>query len=81
VHSAAVAVLIGISPDENSDFRLDRLREQSARPVAKNLVERIGEGLLLSQLDEASVGDGASILRWRSGGVEHSPSPTPAHSS
>jgi len=56
---------------------------------AQNLSERIGEGPWLSQLDNVSVGHGAS-LRWRSGGVEHlhdtapyafMPSPTSAHSS
>src|SRR5204863_7828895 len=48
------------------------------------------EGPWLSQLDDVSVGHGVSLLRWRSGGVEHPhdtppypfmPSPTSAHSS
>ena len=92
-HDALVARLgleIGISPQEVSDFRLDRLRQQGTRPVAQNLSERIGEGPWLSQLDDVSVGHGVSLLQWRSGGVEHPhdtppypfmPSPTSAHSS
>src|SRR5213079_1480737 len=92
-HDALVAHLgleIGISPQKVSDFHLDRLREQGMRPVAQNLSERIGEGPWLTQLDDVSVGHGVSLLRWRSGGVEHPhdtppypfmPSPTSAHSS
>src|SRR5439155_5369377 len=92
-HDALVARLgleIGISPQKVSDFHLDRLREQSMRPVAQNLSERIGEGPWLSQLDDVSVGHGVSLLWWRSGAVEHPhdtppypfmPSPTSAHSS
>src|ERR1700693_6107880 len=92
-HDARVARLgleIGIAPQEVSDFRLDRLREQGTRPVAQNLSERISESPWLSQVDDVSVGHGVSLLWWRSGGVEHPhdtppypfmPSPTSAHSS
>src|SRR5437588_8216628 len=92
-HDALVARLsleIGISSEEVSDFRLHSLREKGTRPVAQNLGEQIGEGPWLSQLDDVSVGHGVSLLRWRSGGVEHPhdtppypfmPSPTSAHSS
>jgi hypothetical protein len=92
-HDTLVARLgleIGISPQEVSDFRLNGLREQSARPVAQDIGERIGERPWLSQLDDISVGHGVSFLWWRSGGVEHPhdtppypfmPSPTSAHSS
>jgi type I restriction enzyme M protein len=92
-HHALVTCLglkIGISPKEVSDFRLDSLRQQGSRPVAQNLSERISESPWLSQLDDVSVGHGVSLLRWRSGGVEHPhdtppylfmPSPTFDHSS
>src|SRR5207302_1752456 len=92
-HDALVARLsleIGISSEEVSDFRLHSLREKGTRPVAQNLGEQIGEGPWLTQLDDVSVGHGVSLLRWRSGGVEHPhdtppypfmPSPTSAHSS
>src|ERR1700704_3110553 len=79
-HDALVARLglkIGISPQEVSDFRLDGLREQGTRPVAQNLSERI-ESPWLSELDDVSVGHGVSLLRWRSGGVEH-PHDTPPY--
>src|SRR5216110_1282001 len=88
--AARLGLEIGISPQKVSDFHLHGLREQGMRPVAQNLSERIGEGLWLSELDDVSVGHGVSLLRWRSGGVEHPhdtppypfmPSPTFAHSS
>ena len=59
-------------------------------PVAQNFGERMNEGPWLGQLDNVSLGHGVSLLRWRSGGVEHHhdtppypfmPSPTSAHSS
>ena len=88
--AACLGLEIGIPPQEVSDFRLDSLCEQGTRPVAQNLSERIGEAPWLSQLDDVSVGHGVSLLRWRSGGVEHPhdtppypfmPSPTFDHSS
>src|SRR5947207_2716660 len=92
-HDALVARLsleIGISSEEVSDFRLHSLREKGTRPVAQNLGWPLGAGPWLRQLDDVSVGHGVSLLRWRSGGVEHPhdtppypfmPSPTSAHSS
>src|SRR4051794_7890271 len=59
-------------------------------PAAQNLGERIREGPWLRKLENVSVDHGVSLLRWRSGGVEHPhdtppypfmPSPTFAHSS
>ena len=81
---------VGISAEEVRNLHLYRLREQGMRPAAQNLGERIGEGPWLSQLNDVSVGHGVSLLRWRSGGVEHPhdtppypfmPSPTSAYSS
>src|SRR5438067_4827605 len=92
-HDALVArrgLEIGIAPQEVSDFRLDRLRQQGTRTVTQNLSERIAESPWLSQLDDVSVGHGVSLLWWRSGGLKHPhdtppypfmPSPTSAHSS
>jgi len=87
---ARLGLEIGISLQKVSDFDLDGLREQGMRPVAQNLGERISEGPWLREIDDVSVGHGVSLLRWRSGGVEHPhdtppypfmPSPTSAHSS
>src|SRR5438552_16775815 len=67
-----------------------RLRQQRSRAVAQNLGQRIGKTSWLGELENVSVGHGVSLLRWRSGGVEHPhdtppypfmPSPTFAHSS
>src|SRR5262245_16754698 len=60
---------IGIAPQEVSDFRLDRVREQGTRTVTQNLSQRIAESSWLSQLDDVSVGHGVSLLWWRSGGL------------
>src|SRR4051812_38416705 len=66
-----------------------RLRSGTC-PAAQNLGERIREGPWLRKLENVSVDHGVSLLRWRSGGVEHPhdtppypfmPSPTFAHSS
>src|SRR5438067_7981739 len=82
-HDALVArrgLEIGIAPQEVSDFRLDRVREQGTRTVTQNLSERIAESPWLSQLDDVSVGHGVSLLCWRSGGLEH-PHDTPPYPS
>src|SRR6185437_12585955 len=59
---------IGIAPQEVSDFRLDRVREQGTRTVTQNLSQRIAESSRLSQLDDVTVVHGVSLLWWRSGG-------------
>src|SRR3954451_17895775 len=75
---------------EITDLRLNGLCQQSTCPAAQNLGERIREGPWLRKLENVSVDHGVSLLRWRSGGVEHPhvtppypfiPSPTFAHSS
>src|SRR4051794_11366458 len=72
------------------DLRLNGLCQQGTCPAAQNLGERIREGPWLRKLENVSVDHGVSLLRWRSGGVEHPhdtppypfmPSPTFAHSS
>src|SRR3954454_15565820 len=92
-HQAAAARLgleIGMSMQEIIDLRLNGLCEQGTCPAAQNLGERIREGPWLRKLENVSVDHGVSLLRWRSGGVEHPhdtppypfmPSPTFAHSS
>src|SRR3954451_13122252 len=92
-HQAAAARLgleIGMSMQEITDLRLNGLCQQGTCPAAQNLGERIREGPWLRKLENVSVDHGVSLLRWRSGGVEHPhdtppypfmPSPTFAHSS
>src|SRR3954471_10144813 len=92
-HPAAAARLgleIGMAMLEITDLRLNGLCQQGTCPAAQNLGERIREGPWLRKLENVSVDHGVSLLRWRSGGVEHPhdtppypfmPSPTFAHSS
>src|SRR3954452_22233318 len=92
-HQAAAARLgleIGMSMQEITDLRLNGLCQQGTCAAAQNLGERIREGPWLRKLENVSVDHGVSLLRWRSGGVEHPhdtppypfmPSPTFAHSS
>src|SRR3954449_8871931 len=92
-HQAAAARLgleIGMSMQEITNLRLKGLCQQGTCPAAQNLGERIREGPWLRKLENVSVDHGVSLLRWRSGGVEHPhdtppypfmPSPTFAHSS
>src|SRR5262249_40969287 len=69
---------------------LNRLRQKRSRAVAQNLGQRIGKSSWLRELENISLSHGVSLLRWRSGGLEHphdtppypfTPSPTFAHSS
>src|SRR3989304_10347837 len=92
-HQALAAIIgleFGVLGKNFRHLRLDGPSQQSTRAVAKNFGERIGEGPWLGQLENVSLGHGVSLLRWRSGGVEHPhdtppypfmPSPTFAHSS
>src|SRR5581483_6851311 len=75
---------------QGRDLSLHRLRQQPACAVAQHLGQRIGKSSWLGELENVSLGHGVSLLRWRSGGVEHphdtppyllKPSPTFAHSS
>src|SRR5262249_32287607 len=68
----------------------DRVRTKRSRAVAQNLGQRIGKSSWLRELENISLSHGVSLLRWRSGGLEHphdtppypfTPSPTFAHSS
>src|SRR4051794_3051684 len=88
---AAVSGLsVGVAAEEGCDLRLDGLRQQRSRALAQNFGERVGELGWLDQLDDIILDHGVSLLRWRSGGLEHphdtppqplTPSPTSAHTS
>jgi hypothetical protein len=76
--------------EQGGNLSLDRVRQQRSCAVAQNLGQRIGKSSWFGELDNVSLGHGVSLLRWRSGGVEHPhdtppypfmPSPTFAHSS
>src|SRR3954465_11543697 len=80
-HQAAAARLgleIGMSMQEITDLRLNGFCQQGTCPAAQNLGERIREGPWLRKLENVTVDHGVSLLRWRSGGVEH-PHDTPPY--
>src|SRR6185437_15492277 len=73
-HDALVAVRslqIGMLAEKVRDLGLDRLGQQSTRPIAQDFGELIVEDSWLNQMDNVIVGHGISLLRWRSGGVKH----------
>src|SRR6516164_1433888 len=53
------------------DLSLDRLGQQSTRPIAQDFGELIVDVSWLNQLDNVIFGHGISLLRWRSGGIKH----------
>src|SRR4051812_4145145 len=88
--AAILGVRVGVAAEEGCDLRLDGLRQQGSGALAQNFGERIGELCWLDQLDDSILDHGISLLRWRSGGLEHphdtpphplTPSPTSAHTS
>ena len=88
--AAILGLEIGMLAEKIGDLRLDSLREQGTGSVAQDLGELVVERSWLNQLDDVIVGHGISLLRWRSGGVEHphdmppsrfTPSPTSGDSS
>src|SRR4051812_6097834 len=88
--AAILGVLISVAAEEGCDLGLDGLRQQRSRALAQNFGERVGERGWLDQLDDSILDHGVSLLRWRSGGLEHphryaasslTPSPTSAHTS
>src|SRR6202035_1211219 len=92
-HDALVAVRslqIAMLAEKVRDLGLDRLGQQSTRPIAQDFGELIVDVSWLNQLDDVIFGHGISLLRWRSGGVRHphdmppsrfEPSPTSGDSS
>src|SRR5712691_11612085 len=87
---AMIGELVGMVAEQGCNFGLDGLRQQCSRAVAQHLGQRISKSSWLAEWENVSLGHGVSLLRWRSGGVEHPhdtppypfmPSPTFAHSS
>src|SRR6202030_1533284 len=73
-HDALVAVRslqIAMLAEKVRDLGLDRLGQQSTRPIAQDFGELIVDVSWLNQLDDVIFGHGISLLRWRSGGVKH----------
>jgi hypothetical protein len=71
---ALVAVLglqIGMPAEKVRDLGLDRLGQQSTRPIAQDFGELILDVSWMNQLGDVIFGHGISLLRWRSGGVKH----------
>src|SRR5262249_48614722 len=87
---AIIGKLVGMAAEQARHLGLNRLRQKRSRAVAQNLGQRIGKSSWLRELENISLSHGVSLLRWRSGGLEHphdtppypfTPSPTFAHSS
>src|SRR4051812_2539091 len=78
--AALLGVRVGVAAEEGCDLRLDGPRQQRSRALAQNFGERVGELCWLDQLDDSILDHGVSLLRWRSGGLEH-PHDTPPHPS
>src|SRR5467141_923929 len=68
---AARSLQIGMLAEKVRDLGLDRLGQQSTRPLAQDFGELIVDVSWLNQLDDVIFGHGISLLRWRSGGVKH----------
>ena len=70
-HDAPMAIAglqISMFGQKLGNLGFDRLGQQSARPIAQDLSQMVGEGPWLNQLDDVIVGHGVSLLQWRSGG-------------
>src|SRR5262249_13132134 len=87
---AIIGKLVGMAAEQARTLGLNRLRQKRSRAVAQNLGQRIGKSSWLPELENISLSHGVSLLRWRSGGLEHphdtppypfTPSPTFAYSS
>ncbi len=85
-----IGQLVGMAAEEAGYLGLHGLRQERSCAVAQHIGQQIGKHPWLGQLDEIILGHGVSLLRWRSGGVEHphdtppypfTPSPTSAHNS
>src|SRR3954453_14796647 len=88
--AAVLGQLVAMAGEQGRNLGLDGLRQQRPCAAAQHLGQWIGKSSWLSELENISLGHGVSLLRWRSGGVEHphdtppypfTPSPTFAHSS
>src|SRR3954465_14724739 len=88
--AAVLGQLVGMAREQGRNPGLDGLRQQRPCAATQHLGQRVNKSSWLSELENISLGHGVSLLRWRSGGVEHphdtpphpfTPSPTFAHSS
>src|SRR3984893_15096980 len=75
---AIIGKLVGMAAEQARSLGLDGLCQKGSRAVAQNLGQRIGKSSWLRELENVSLGHGVSLLRWRSGGVEH-PHDTPPY--
>src|SRR5262249_830814 len=88
--AAIIGELVGMAAEQARNLSLNGLRQKRSRAVAQNLGQRIGKSSWRRELENIRLGNGVSLVWWRSGGVEHphdtppypfTPSPTFAHSS
>src|SRR5262249_45577390 len=68
---AIIGKLVGMAAEQARNLGLNRLRQKRSRAVAQNLGQRIGKSSWLRELENISLSHGVSLLRWRSGGLEH----------
>jgi hypothetical protein len=57
--------------EHGCNLSFDGLRQRRAGAVAQDISQRIDKSSWLAELENISLGHGVSLLRWRSGGVEH----------
>src|SRR6201989_1381418 len=76
---AIIGKLVGMAAEQARNLGLDGLCQKGSRAVAQNLGQRIGKSSWLRELENISLSHGVSLLRWRSGGLEH-PHDTPPSS-
>src|SRR6201987_5180913 len=69
--AAVVRQLVGMTDEQGCNLALNGVRQQRSGAAAQHLGQRIGKSSWLGQLETVSLGTGVSLLRWRSGGVEH----------
>src|ERR1700731_3192055 len=75
---AIIGKLVGMAAEQARNLGLDGLCQKGSRAVAQNLGQRIGKSSWLRELENISLSHGVSLLRWRSGGLEH-PHDTPPY--
>ena len=86
---AILGQLVSVRFKKTRDFGFDSLSEEAPCALPQHSGQRIGKLSWLSQFDDIILGDGVSLLQWRSGGLDTpmirrlspSPSPTSAYSS
>ena len=69
---AVLDLQIGMFGQKLGDLGFDRLGQQGARTIAQDLGQLVSEDPWLNQLKDVIVGNGVSLLQWRSGG-SHTP--------